>query len=247
VGNEIEMVLPEYEQTRGDERGRENMEEISGVEIRGGDQKDECFGGDTIVLRPPPEVLAANQERACDLQPRRSQRQRNPGPTSSANAGCPISAHVQEAQTLEQALACDERDYSYDAWESEVDSLVRKETWVLAPLPANREPIGCRWLFKRKEDGRYKARLVAKCYGQKEGLDYNETYAPVAKFSSPRPQLALVNENNWELEGMDVKTAFLHSELAETVFMDIPEGLHTDVSKDENGVRIVCRLIKSIY
>jgi len=66
-------------------------------------------------------------------------------------------AHVEEPQTLEQALAGDERDHGYDAGESEVDSLVQNGTWVLAPLPANREPIGGRWLFKRKEDGRYKA------------------------------------------------------------------------------------------
>jgi len=127
--------------------------------------------------------------------------------------------------------------------------LVRNETWELATLPNAREPIGCRWLFKRKEDGRYKARLVAKGYSQKVGVDYTETFAPVAKFNSLRSLHALVCENNWELEGMDVKTVCLHSELEGTVLMDIPEGLHTVIPVTDHRTkdRIVCRLKKSIY
>jgi len=115
MGNEIEVVLLEYEKTREDERGRENTEGISAVEITGADQNQKWFGGDTIVVRPRPEVLAANQETASNLQPRRSQRQRNPEPTGSANAGRAMVAHVEEPQTLELALAGDERDQWYDA------------------------------------------------------------------------------------------------------------------------------------
>ena len=120
---------------------------------------------------------------------------------------------------------------------------------MLATLPPGREPIGCRWLFKRKDNGRYKARLVAKGYSQKPGLDYTDTFAPVAKFNSLRSLLALVCENDWELEGMDVKTAFFYSELEETVFMEIPEGLHTDIAAQnkDTAQRVVCRLTKSIY
>lgn len=104
--------------------------------------------------------------------------------------------------------------------------------------------IGCRWVFKRKEGGRFKARLVAKSYSQRLGADYQETYAPVAKFTTLRILLSLVNENNWELDGMDVKTAFLHSELAETIYMEIPEGITT---KAGNTPQLACRLVKSIY
>ena len=126
---------------------------------------------------------------------------------------------------------------------------MRNKTWELSPLPAGREAIGCQWLFKLKEDGRYKVRLVAKGYSQKAGLEYTETFALVAKFTSLRSLLALVAENDWELEGMDIKTAFLHSELEETVFMEIPEGLHIDmaVSDSQKEDRIVCRLNKAIY
>jgi len=124
---------------------------------------------------------------------------------------------------------------------------MRNETWVLAQLPQGRDAIGCRWLFKRKEDGRYKARLVAKGYSQKAGVEYTETFAPVAKFNSLRSLLALVSENNWELEGMDVKTGFLHSELEGIVFMYIPEGLHSEVVGKGPAPPVVCQLKKSIY
>jgi len=156
-------------------------------------------------------------------------------------------AHLEEPQTLSHALVSEESKEWYAASESEVDSLVRNDTWELALLPAGREAIGCRWLFRRKDDGRYKARLVAKAYSQREGLDYTEAFAPVAKFNSLRSLLALVCENDSELDGMDVKTAFLYSDLEETVYMEIPEGLHTEVQRNNSGERVVCRLIKSIY
>jgi len=117
----------------------------------------------------------------------------------------------------------------------------------LEPLPPGRQVIGCRSLFWRKEECRYKARLVAKGYSQREGVDFTETFAPVAKFNSLRSLHALVCENNWELEGMDVKTAFLNSELEERVYMDIPEGLEIDTPAEVTNQHIACRLIKSIY
>jgi len=209
----------------------------------------EEFGGDTIIVRPPPEVLQARREEVSRPGTRRSERQRNLGQGFSAQAKPwrAMLAHLEEPQTLSDALVSEESKEWYAAWESEVDSLVRNDTWELALLPAGREAIGCRWLFRSKDDGRYKARLVAKGYSQREGLDYTETFAPVAKFNSLRSLLALVCENDWELEGMDVKTAFLHSDLEETVYMEIPEGLHTEVQRNNSGERVVCRLIKSIY
>lgn len=114
-------------------------------------------------------------------------------------------------------------------------------------LPPSRQAIGCRWLFKRKEDGRYKARLVAKGYSQREGVDYTERFAPVAKFNSLRSLVTLVSENHWEHKGMGVKTAFLNSEVEETVYRDIPEGLKVKEPARHADQRIVCRLVKSIY
>ena len=87
---------------------------------------------------------------------------------------------------------------------------------------------------------------MAKGYSQREGVDFTDTFAPVAKFNSLRTLLALVCENDWELEGMDVKTAFLNSEVAEEVYMDIPEGLEGNGTSSNSQNPRVCQLLKSI-
>jgi len=154
-----------------------------------------------------------------------------------------------EPQTLTDALNSPEKDKWKPAWEAELTSLAKNKTWVIEPLPAGRTAIGCRWLFRKKGDGRYKVRLVAKGFSQKPGIDYDETYAPVAKFTTIRVLLALSCESNWEVHGMDVKTAFLNSALQETVYMQIPEGVSipTKEVKPQYQQPMACRLPKSIY
>ena len=123
-----------------------------------------------------------------------------------------------------------------------MESLEKNGTWVLERAPQNRNIVGCRWLFQRKQDGRFKVRLVAKGYSQQPGIDYHETFAPVAKFTTLRVLLALVAENDWELHSMDVKTAFLNGELEEEIYMERPEGV-----MEEGKENTVCRLVKAIY
>ena len=214
----------------------------------GSDDSDaEGFGGETIVVRPPNlEAQPSEQEVSIPTQ-RRSQRQPKRGQNFNRGPVRAMLASMEAPQTLKEALESEGSTHWREVWVSEVDSLARNNTWRLEPLPPGRQAIGCRWLFQRKEDGRYKARLVAKGYSQCEGVDFMETFAPVAKFNSLRSLLALVCENNWELEGMDVKTAFLNSELEERVYMDIPEGLEIDTPAEVTNQQIACRLIKSIY
>ena len=89
----------------------------------------------------------------------------------------------EELRTLAEALASDDAADWQQAWDLEVKSLKENGTWVLENLPEGRTGIGCHWVVNIKEDGRYKARLVAKGYAQEPGINFNETFAPVAKFT----------------------------------------------------------------
>ena len=151
-------------------------------------------------------------------------------------------AVVEEPGSLREALSGENGREWKTAWESEVESLRKNETWVVAKPPPERNIVGCRWLFVRKSDGRFKVRLVAKGYSQEPGIDFTETFAPVAKFTTLRVLLALVAENDWELHSMDVKTAFLNGVLEEEVYMQCPEGIEKEMPKG-----MVCRLVKAIY
>lgn len=113
----------------------------------------------------------------------------------------------------------------------EISALELNHTWTLTLLPPSKSPIGCKWVYKIKyhADGtieRYKARLVAKGFTQKHGLDYSETFSPIAKFVSVRIVLALATVKGWYLYQLDVNNAFLHRDLLEDVYMCFPLGFH---------------------
>ena len=132
------------------------------------------------------------------------------------------------------------------AMKEELDALETNHTWITTSLPLGKTTIGCRWIYKikRKSDGtieRYKVRLVAKGYTQLEGLDFLETFAPVAKLTTLRLLLALAATQNWVLKQLDVNNAFLHGDLVETAYMKPPPGLLFLNSTH------VCKLQQSLY
>ena len=129
----------------------------------------------------------------------------------------------------------------------EIAALELNNTWTLTPLPPSKSPIGCKWVYmiKYHSDGtikRYKAKLVAKGFTQKLGLDYSKTFFHVVKFVSVRIVLSLVAVKGWLLHQLDINNAFLHGDLAEDVYMCLPLRFH---NKGEHN--LVCKLNKSLY
>jgi hypothetical protein len=129
----------------------------------------------------------------------------------------------------------------------ELDSISKNEFWDLTELPTGRKPVGCKWVLRKKYkvDGsldKYKARLVAKGFTQQPGVDFVDTYSPVAKFGSVRIIMVVAARLDLELHQLDVKIAFLNGDLKEEIYMDQPDGFQI---KGQEGK--VCRLKKSLY
>ena len=109
------------------------------------------------------------------------------------------------------------------------DALLKNKTWDLVSLPSNRQAIGCKWVFRVKEnvDGsinKFKARLVAKGIHQVHGFDFHGTFSPIIKPVTISIILTLALSHGWELFQLDVNNAFLNGVLEESVFMTQPPG-----------------------
>lgn len=140
------------------------------------------------------------------------------------------------------------KDLSWrDAMKREMDAVEKNGTWKLTELPPGQKVIGLKWIFKikRDTDGRvlkHKARIVAKGYVQKQGVDFEEIFAPVTRLETVRMLLALAANRGWEVHHLDVKTAFLNGEIMEEVYVAQPEGF---IQKGRE--HLVYRLVKALY
>ena len=128
------------------------------------------------------------------------------------------------------------------AMEDEMKSMSANKVWDLEEIPKGAKIVGCKWVNKMKCDSkgnieRYKARLVAKSFTQREEIDYNETFSPVSCKDSFRIIMALVAYYDLELHQMDIKTAFLNGDLYEDVYMAQPKGFVVE-GKENLGCRL---------
>ena len=139
----------------------------------------------------------------------------------------------------------------HDVWQEamveEYDLIMKNQLWEVVPRPKGKKVVGSRWIYKVKHaaDGsvqKYKVCFVSKGFSQKEGINDEETFAPVARYSSIRTIISLATEMGWRVHQMDVKTAFLNGVIEEEVYIEQPEGF--DV---ENRATHVCRLQRALY
>jgi hypothetical protein len=141
----------------------------------------------------------------------------------------------------DEELTCSEEAIQRKEWEDamteEYQSIIKNEVWEIVPRSKNKDGVSYRWLFKIKHsiDGsieKYKARFFA-CvfFSQKEGVDYEETFAPVARYTSIRTIIALAAKMKWKLYQMDVKIAFLNGVIEEEVYIEQPQGFEVEDRK----------------
>jgi transposase InsO family protein len=191
-------------------------------------------------------------DEGADPAPRRSQRNRRPPQRwiAECNQVTALAACVSgDPLTLDEALSGPDAEKWRAAMKSEMDALVANGTWDLASLPAGRKAVGSKWVFKTKRNAkgdiiRHKARLVAKGFTQVQGVDFTDTFAPVARFTSFRLLLSIAAQEDWLLEQTDVSTAFLNAELKEQIYMDQAELFEV---RGEGGEKLVCLLKRGIY
>lgn len=223
----------------------------------------------TVSLGPPPNKsvvetdvhkydsslqnrLTLSQNDVTTLDVRRSERIKNL-PTISYNENdisvnylmCAQSLLCQIPTSYKEIESRSDRNLWENAIKEEINSLVENNTWTLVQKPVNRNIVDCKWIFTIKNDEygkplKHKARLVARGFSQEYLIDYNETFAPVARISSFRFILAFANQFNLLVHHMDVKTAFLNGNLEEEIYMKIPEGV-------PNVNNLVCKLNKALY
>jgi len=131
--------------------------------------------------------------------------------------------------------------------QAEINSINKNDTWELVELPQGKKCVGCKWVYKTKlkADGsinKHKARLVEKGFTQKYGFDYEETFAPAARQETIRLALSLATHKGWNIQHMDVKSAFLNGYLNEEVYVNQPQGF-----EEQGRENLIYKLKKSLY
>lgn len=154
--------------------------------------------------------------------------------------------------SYEEAMKSSKATKWMSAIKEELKAHKENETWKLVERKPNVKTIDSRWVFRIIKDTegnvvRFKARLCARGFKQKQGIDFMETWAPVVRYDSLRVLLAIVAAEDLELAQFDVQTAFLHGKLDEKIFMEVPEGLSVKIQSESEKKSVVCLLKKSLY
>ncbi|KAK1612974.1 hypothetical protein QYE76_036647 [Lolium multiflorum] len=213
----------------------------------------ETIGTGNVPVPPTPATEEANDndhETSNEIatEPRRSTRERaTPDWYDPCLNVMIVDNNDEDPATYEEAMMSPDSNKWQEAMKSEMGSMYDNKVWTLVDLPDSRKAVENKWIFKRKTDADgnitvYKARLVAKGFRQIQGVDYDETFSPVAKLKSVRILLAIAAFFDYEIWQMDVKTAFLNGDIEEELYMVQPKGFVDPKNADK-----VCKLQRSIY
>lgn len=192
----------------------------------------------------PQDTEKASEISTTPVQEVPDKRQRRkPDRYGFANA-CATAA-AEDGLTYAEAISGPERLMWLQAMAEELQSFQDNQAWEVVDTPSNASVVQCKWVFKKKFDSdnkvRYRARLVAKGFTQKAGIDYQETFSPVIRHSTLRLLFAISVQLGMDITHLDVKTAFLNGQLKESIFMHLPEGFPI------NNSNKVLKLRKAVY
>ena len=208
---------------------------------------NEAVGAPAEPEAPPsPPIALRRTERAAARRPASLWQDDAYRITDRTTAIVNIATTAAEPTSLEEALQSPEADQWRLAMDEEIASLAANDTWTLQPAPPSVKPIPVKWVYKEKRDAngnieRHKARLVVKGFHQREGIDYDEVFAPVSKYSTLRTVLAIAADLDLEIHQLDIKTAFLNGKLDEDVYIQQPPGYNYD------NPDLACKLNKALY
>ena len=208
---------------------------------------DEDLGLDNIFQEEDKEIERIEEEKHDDIVQNLTRPLRNTRNPNRYGEWVAVAEVESEPKTYKQAIKGQHAEQWNKAMFEEISSLNSHQTWDLVDLPDGRNLVGCKWVYKTKykangQIDRFKARLVAQGYSQEAGVDYDEVFAPVARYTSIRSVLAIANQLDLEVHQMDVKSAFLNGELEDEIFMKQPSGF-----VDKRYPAKVCKLNKSLY
>jgi len=212
----------------------------------------------TVHYKDGPELATsltdANGKPGPLLEEHLSARFGGAGPSTS-----PAALHATPGRILptgstpanrKEAKTCADRNHWEFAEHAEYDQLEDAETWDLVSRTADvKNVITGKWIYKIKRDAerkiaRYKARWVARGFSQREGIDYDEIFAPVVRYSSIRLLLSIANQHNLDVAGLDISNAFARATVSEDLYVEMPHGF---TKLDKNNRPLVCKLKKGLY
>lgn len=228
------VSAPESEYATGDEA----LSPVSIADVSGMSSQSEGWS-------PAGEEAVTSREGSVTVtgRPARSTRGKQPARYGDYDMSMLVQGQ-SDPMSYDEAISSSTSVEWEAAMQKEYNALIKNGVWKLVDRPKAHNVVKCKWVYKTKQDNagkdKYRARLVARGFSQKEGIDYNDTFSPVVRHSTMRILFALANDLNMNIDHLDVETAFLNSDLDEHIFMEQPEGFNTDRSK-------VCLLLKSIY